>query len=119
MKIPNFSKLIGRVEQQRKAITSKLLRLKREDPFATEDRSIIVEPGTDASALFGHEKTMVLEQQLRSDLKEIEKALDKVKKGTYGICERCGKAIDAARLEVKPAAIYCMKCEGELEKKKR
>lgn len=119
MKIPNFSKLIGRVEQQRKGITAKLLRLKREDPFATEDRSIIVEPGTDASALFGHEKTMVLEQQLKNDLKEIEKALDKVKKGTYGICERCGKVIDSARLEVKPAAIYCMKCKRELEKKKK
>jgi|SRR3989344_2606212 len=119
MKIPDISKLKDRVEMQRKAITAKLLRLKREDPFATEDRSIIVEPGTDASTLFGHEKTVVLEGQLKTDLKEIEKALEKIKKGTYGVCERCGKPIDVARLEVKPAAIYCMKCEGELEKKKR
>jgi DnaK suppressor protein len=117
VKILNISKLKDRVELQRKAITAKLLRLKREDPFATEDRSIIVEPGTDASALFGHEKTVVLEGQLKTDLKEIEKALEKIKKGTYGICERCGKPIDSARLEVKPAAIYCMKCEGELEKR--
>lgn len=119
MRMLNIKNLKDRVEQQRHAITAKLLRLKREDPFATEDRSIIVEPGTDASALFGHEKTMVLEQQLKSDLKEIETALLKIKKGTYGTCERCGKAIDVARLEVKPAAIYCMKCERELEKKKK
>lgn len=116
MKI-NIQKLRERVEAQRMTILSKIKRLRREDPFVTEDRAIIVEPGTDASALFGHEKTMILENQLKNDLKEIESALAKIKKGTYGICERCGKAIDSARLEVKPSAIYCMNCERELEKK--
>jgi DnaK suppressor protein len=61
---------------------------------------------------------MILERQLKGDLKEIEAALVKIKKGTYGICENCKNAIDEKRLEVKPAAIYCLKCEGELEKKK-
>lgn len=117
MKILNIKALKGRVESQRDTIIAKIKRLKREDPFATEDRALIVEPGTDASALFGHEKTMVLENQLKRDLKEIETAIGKIKKGTYGMCERCGKAIDAKRLEVKPAAIYCLKCERELEKK--
>jgi len=93
MKIPNFSKLIGRVEQQRKGITAKLLRLKREDPFATEDRSIIVEPGTDASALFGHEKTMVLEQQLKNDLKEIEKRWTKSKKAHTGYVSAAARSL--------------------------
>lgn len=117
MKI-DIKKLKERVVSQRDAILSKIKRLRREDPFATEDRAIIVEPGTDASALFGHEKTVVLENQLKKDLKEIETAITKIKKGTYGICEKCGKAIDVARLEVKPAAIYCMKCENEIEKKR-
>ncbi|MBI3342189.1 TraR/DksA C4-type zinc finger protein [Candidatus Curtissbacteria bacterium] len=119
MKIPDIKSLTSRVETQRVAILSKIKRLKREDPFATDDRAIIVEPGTDASALFSHEKTIVLENQLKRDLTEIEVALTKIKKGTYGLCERCHEAIDVARLEVKPAAIYCMKCENELEKKKR
>ena len=114
--LPDMKNLISRVEQQRDNILSAIKRLKIEDPFATEDRSIIVEPGTDASDLFGHEKTMILEAQLKKDLKEIEAALLKIKKGTYGVCERCGKAIDAARLEVKPASIYCLKCGNELEK---
>ncbi len=118
MKI-DIKKLKERVEVQRDAILSKIKRLRREDPFTTEDRAIIVEPGTDASALFGHEKTVVLENQLKTDLKETEAAISKIKKGTYGICERCGKVIDVARLEVKPAAIYCVECEKELEKKSR
>lgn len=118
MKI-DIKKLRGRVEAQRVTILSKIKRLRREDPFATEDRAIIVEPGTDASALFGHEKTVVIENQLKRDLKEIEAALLKIKKGTYGVCEKCGRPIDSARLEVKPAAIYCVEDEKALEKKKR
>lgn len=103
------------IEENRVAILAKIRRLKREDPFATEDRALIVEPGTDAAQLFGHEKTIILEDQLKRDLKEIEKALDKIKKNTYGVCENCGKVIDEARLTAKPAAIYCLKCEDEQE----
>ncbi|HSX18747.1 MAG TPA: TraR/DksA C4-type zinc finger protein [Candidatus Saccharimonadales bacterium] len=114
----NIKQLTGKIEEQRKAITSRLSRLRREDPFSTTDRSLIVEPATDAAALSGHEQTMVLEGRLQSDLKEIEAALKKIKKGTYGKCERCGKPIEAARLEAKPSAIYCLKDESEIEKKR-
>lgn len=114
--ISKFKKII---ETHRDTIASKIRRLRREDPFSTEDRALIVEPGTDAAQLFGHEKTIVLENQLKRDLKEIEKALEKIKKGSYGLCERCGKVIDKARLDAKPAAIYCLKCEKELEKQSK
>lgn len=106
------------VEKQRDLILSKLKRLKKEDPFRTEDRSLIVEPGTDAAVLFGHEKTVILEDRLKNDLKEIETALAKIKKGTYGYCEKCKKPIDKRRLEVKPQAVYCLRCESEVERKK-
>ncbi len=106
-----------KVVAQRNAVLGALRRIKRDDPFSNSDRSIIVEPGTDAAQLFGHEQAVILEQKLKKDLKEIELALGKIQKGTYGICERCKKKIDFKRLEVKPAAIYCMKCEGELEAK--
>ncbi|MCR4324364.1 MAG: TraR/DksA C4-type zinc finger protein [Candidatus Curtissbacteria bacterium] len=110
--------LFKKVRAQKKAIVEKLSRLRRDDPFSSADRSLIVEPATDAAMLFGHEQSAVLEKRLQGDLKEIEKALKKIKKGTYGICERCGKKISEARLEVKPSAIYCLKCEKELESKK-
>lgn len=113
-----LAKIRKNVEKQRDLIVSKIKRLRREDPFATEDRSIIVEPGTDASVLSGHERIVVLEARLKKDLKEIESALKKIKSGTYGKCERCKGAIDVKRLEVKPEAVYCLKCEREIEKKK-
>ena len=37
--------------------------------------------------------------------------LEKIKKGKYGICEKCGKEIPLERLEVSPEARFCLKCE--------
>lgn len=115
----NIKEIASTVESRRRLILAKLKRLRSEDPFTNEDRSIIVDPGTDASVLFGHERVVVLEQRLKNDLREIEAALKKIKNGTYGKCENCKKAIDPARLEAKPQAVYCLKCEAEIEKKKK
>lgn len=111
----NREVLLRKIEAQRDAITAKIKRLRREDPMTTTDRSIIVEPGTDAGVLFGHEQVVIFEQRLKSDLKEIEKALLKIKKGTYGKCEKCGRPIEARRLEAKPSAIYCLEDKKKLE----
>ncbi len=47
---------------------------------------------------------------LRESLNDVEAALAKLDKGTYGICEGCGQPIAPARLEAKPAARLCMEC---------
>ena len=39
-------------------------------------------------------------------------ALERIDRGTYGICERCGQPIPAGRLEVIPYARTCVKCAG-------
>ncbi|MEV6520396.1 TraR/DksA C4-type zinc finger protein [Longispora sp. NPDC051575] len=41
---------------------------------------------------------------------ELRAALDRLEAGTYGACERCARQIDAARLEVLPAARTCVSC---------
>ncbi|MDP8936268.1 MAG: TraR/DksA family transcriptional regulator [Actinomycetota bacterium] len=47
---------------------------------------------------------------LQASLDEVNEALAKFDKGTYGLCERCGNAIAPARLEAKPAARLCIDC---------
>jgi DnaK suppressor protein len=46
----------------------------------------------------------------RQALFEIDLALGKISKGTYGLCERCGKPIAKRRLKFLPQARLCMKC---------
>jgi len=48
---------------------------------------------------------------LELKLKNVDLALEKIKKGKYGICEKCGKEIEEKRLEVYPEARLCQKCK--------
>lgn len=49
-------------------------------------------------------------------LREIDEAIEKIKKGTYGVCERCGKKIPKKRLKAIPYAKFCIECKKEMEK---
>ena len=43
---------------------------------------------------------------------EIELALKRIEDGSFGICSGCGVEIAEGRLEVKPHAIFCVKCQS-------
>ncbi len=51
----------------------------------------------------------------RKLLREIDNALVRLEKKTYGICEGTGKPISKARLEAQPWARYCVKYARMLE----
>jgi DnaK suppressor protein len=59
----------------------------------------------------GEVETLAL--KLAETLAEVERALGKLGDGTYGPCEDCGRRIDPARLEAKPAARYCIDCAAK------
>jgi RNA polymerase-binding transcription factor DksA len=50
----------------------------------------------------------VLARQLRDQLDDVERALGRLDDGSYGRCEVCDGPIGDARLEVMPAARYCI-----------
>ena len=52
-----------------------------------------------------------IEFSLETRLKDINLALEKIKKGKYGICEKCGNKINEKRLKIYPEARFCMKCQ--------
>ena len=52
-----------------------------------------------------------IEYSLESRLRDINLALEKIKKGKYGKCEKCRKEISKARLKVCPEAKTCSKCK--------
>lgn len=51
----------------------------------------------------------------RVTLDQIEAALRKIDKGTYGLCESCQKPIAKPRLEALPFARYCIACQSSSE----
>jgi DnaK suppressor protein len=50
---------------------------------------------------------------------EIERAIEKIDNGTYGICETCNKAIGADRMQFLPYVTLCIKCQELAEIRKR
>lgn len=69
----------------------------------------------DATAAFDQAAAVSLRRGKERMLHQIDDALDRMKAGTYGICERCGGEIDFARLKAIPQATLCMSCQKVAE----
>lgn len=69
-----------------------------------------------ATEVFEQTKNLAVCQRLRQTLELVNKALDKMDKGIYGLCERCGQPIDPARLKALPYAVLCMSCQARAER---
>lgn len=57
-----------------------------------------------------YETNLDIEHRLELDLRQINEALEKIAKNTYGVCENCGQEIEIKRLEAFPEAKLCLKC---------
>jgi DnaK suppressor protein len=69
-----------------------------------DETSELADPGDTGSDTFEREKDLAILEQLEAELAELQAALDRIDKGTYGIDEVTGEPIDPARLEALPTA---------------
>ena len=60
---------------------------------------------------FEQEFTLGLIENEDQMLQEIEEALGRIEKGTFGICQRCGKKVRKVRLKALPRARHCIECQ--------
>lgn len=62
-------------------------------------------------------QAMAQETQRRRQLQltRIQAALDRMEEEDYGYCASCGEDIPLKRLEVDPAAPFCVTCAGKME----
>jgi len=51
----------------------------------------------------------------RQLLQMVEKALARIREGSFGECIHCGQEINAKRLEAVPCARHCIECQEKLE----
>jgi DnaK suppressor protein len=63
-----------------------------------------------ATIAFERAQLAALLGQARDHLAELDDALDRLRQGSYGWCERCGRPIAAERLAARPAARTCITC---------
>jgi len=58
---------------------------------------------------FERERDLSIENNVRDLMGKIARALARMDDGTYGICSRCGKSIEKARLKALPYVELCIK----------
>ena len=63
----------------------------------------------------GEEVTSQLAVLESRELSQIERAIRRLKQGTYGACEHCQKKIPMARLNALPFSTTCIQCQREME----
>jgi len=54
-----------------------------------------------------------IDETAHTELRQIDRALERIEAGTYPLCEGCGAVIDAERLRAVPYATRCRDCAPE------
>ena len=67
-----------------------------------------------ANEIADYTDKLSVEYSLEKTLRDINNALDKIKKGKYGKCKYCGKEIPEKRLLARPASSACIDCKDSL-----
>jgi DnaK suppressor protein len=107
--LTRFQKLL---QEQKDSLRRQLLDMGA-DPDADSLEGMDFDFGFADSAQSTAERNKVLAvvERLRENLHDVDLALSKIAKGTYGVCERCGNPISLERLEAIPYARLCVSCK--------
>ena len=106
-----------KLEEEITRLQQQIQKLKADDPFADPDyASDNAAVDTDVREQDYHAINEAQSKELQRRHKEVQNAINKIKKGSYGFCQKCGNDIPMPRLELVPEALYCVKCENEMRK---
>ncbi len=85
----------------------------------TDQRENFPDP-TDRASLEADRNFMLRIRDRENKLiKKIKKALDRIEKETFGVCEICGEDISIERLKARPVTTQCIDCKTKEEAKEK
>jgi len=108
-----------RLEEMRSEIEKSISVLKGEQE---EDERVLDYPRDPADAganLSESERSEAILALARVQRTEVLDALRRVEAGTYGTCVDCGAPVPEGRLEARPEAARCVKCQGKWDRLRR
>src|SRR5205807_810504 len=100
--------LLARRSALRKALAGELADLRKFKSESGDSADVAFDAGSEEIA------TQLAELEAR-ELNQIERALTRIKQGTYGVCEICQGKIPVARLNALPYSTTCIECQREME----
>lgn len=112
---PKAPASLSAVRKQLLEMRDDLMRTVRKQDAQDAALQDIGDAADQASQSIEKELLFELSDNERLQLDQVEAALRKIDKGTYGVCESCRKPIGKARLEALPFARYCITCQSSSE----
>ena len=109
----------GELELKRNALSSAIhesMDSTREDG---QRRDMFKDPYGSASITHDDEVAAAMVDRRARQLEEVDRALEDIEAGRYGVCRECGEAIAEGRLKVMPFATRCVACQASLETTRR
>ena len=106
--------LRGRLENERTQLLAQLTAIE-EATFSTTQSDVSGEVSFDdenadaGTFTYERERDLSIENNVRDLLAKIDRALSRMDEGTYGLCARCGRPIEKARLKALPYVDLCIK----------
>ena len=108
-------KLLKSLQEEERLILSELADFTRKDPkeeggfnvpFPNEGNTM----DENAREIMEFERMKAVKDNLEKRLSDIKATIEKLKEGSYGICEKCSVTIGGSRLKAMPAARLCIGC---------
>ncbi len=113
-----LSDLRKHLEEEKTRLAARIAELSAQDPFSDPERANDnAASDTEASEESSHDRFSAMVDELKIRATDIDAALARISKGTYGFCVNCGSMIDTDRLSILPTATLCLRCEQTKVKK--
>lgn len=111
--IAKISKLL---EKEKITIQKELLKFAKKNPHNKDDFDARFpefgnEEDDNAREIADYTANKPLEITLEKTLRDVNKSMERIKKGSYGICKYCDKPIDQKRLLARPMSSACVSCK--------
>jgi RNA polymerase-binding protein DksA len=109
-----IAELKARLLEEKGHLEAQLVAIE-EATFATSQSEISGEVSFDdenadaGTFTFERERDLSIENNVRDLLGKIERALERIADGTFGICSKCGKPIEKSRLKALPYVDLCIR----------
>jgi RNA polymerase-binding transcription factor DksA len=106
--------LLAALRERRAEADARLRRLDDDERMLLRDRADGTaddEHDPEGATLSGEWSTVdALRRATRTELVELDAALERAGRGTYGVCAVCGRPIPRERLLIRPMAERCVSC---------
>ena len=103
--MPQYREARSQLERRLRQLTNRVAKIE-------QDLRTIPSPDSQdrATELENDEVLQRLDQDSLAEVRQIREALERIERGSYGMCSTCGQAIGAPRLAAVLSATTCRSC---------